>query len=172
MPFPAMRLGRLPRFGIKSARIATFASLLAVFAIIAVLTAVRIAQSDRINHAIGRTVTVRNDIQQVFLLMQGAETAQRGYLLTGQTKYLAPYDFASSHLPKLLHDLTSASNELNQDDVGQLKSAIDQKMSELTRTIALRREGRTQDATDIVSSGLGYDLMSGIRIHDRRLQHG
>ena len=39
------------------------------------------------------TVTIR--LQRVFSMLQDAETGQRGYLLTGQDRYLRPYEAAT-----------------------------------------------------------------------------
>jgi signal transduction histidine kinase len=170
MKLPIFLSGKLPRLEVRTVRIATFASLLVVFAIIAALTYLQITRSERTNQAIIGMIALRNDVDQVFLLAQGAETAQRGYLLTGQTKYLAPYERARTGLPVILARLAQAGDVLDQRDVGQLKASVGKRMAVLDRTIALRQQGRTRDAVNIIVSGLGYRLMAQIRGHAHSLE--
>ena len=161
---------KLPRLEVRTVRIVTFASLLVVFAIIAALTYLQITRSERSNQAIISAIALRNDVDQLFLFTQGAETAQRGYLLTGETKYLAPYESARKNLPVILARLAQAGDALDQRDVSQLKASIARRMAVLGRTVTLRRQGRTQDAVNIIVSGLGYRLMAQIRSHAHRLE--
>jgi len=170
MKLNSFRPGRLPQLEVRTIRIITFTALLMVFAIIAALTYLQIQRNERINQSIIGTIALRNEVEQVFLSTQGAETAQRGYLLTGQIKYLAPYHAARDRLPAILAHLSQADDALNQDDVTRLKGSVDRKMAELARTIALMRKGNADSAAAIVASGLGYGLMAEIRGHARTLQ--
>jgi signal transduction histidine kinase/FixJ family two-component response regulator len=69
--------------------------------------------------------------------VRAAEASQRGYLITGRTEYLAPYQQAITEVPKLvtrLHDLTN-------DDPGQqrrieaLTDATNTELTQLASTI-------------------------------------
>src|SRR5215475_9604623 len=39
-------------------------------------------------------------LEEVFSTTKDAETGQRGYIITGETSYLAPYNAAQAELPK------------------------------------------------------------------------
>ncbi len=71
-----------------------------------------------------------------------AETGQLGFLLTGDKKYLAPYEQAVASLPKRLDELDTMANPSQRAKVRQLKPIIADKLAELRETIALRRENK------------------------------
>src|SRR5208282_3443330 len=57
-----------------------------------------------------RTYQVINSAESVLSMMKDAERGERGFLLTGEASYLAPYNSAIAGLPnglKELKDLTS-----------------------------------------------------------------
>jgi len=90
-----------------------------------------------------------------------AESSQRGYLLTGNERYLKDYGPAHDLIPaqyesaaKLLSTYPQANQEL-----ARLKMAIDQKLSEMDQTIALKKSGRDIDAFALVNSDQGKALM-------------
>jgi len=96
--------------------------------------------------------------------LQDAERGQRGYLLTGQAAYIAPYDAAVRSVPRLLARLSSltATNAQQQRQVGKVAPLIDAKLAELRRTIAAYRRGGTPAARDIIATNTGLDEMRGI----------
>lgn len=101
----------------------------------------------------------------VLSLMQDAETGQRGYVLTGQERYLAPHANAVAKLPGALSDLKAAYAEAEraQDDLPILRTKIDEKLAELKQTIDLRRAGDEKGALEIVLSDHGKEAMDEIR---------
>jgi PAS domain S-box-containing protein len=73
-----------------------------------------------------------------------AETGERGYLLTGDRKYLAPYLKAAAVLPGQLKDLSKSAAAMNREvkQIAYLQSLIQEKMAEMQHTIEARdREG-------------------------------
>jgi signal transduction histidine kinase len=113
-----------------------------------------------------------------------AETAQRGYLLTGRPEYLAPYDEAQEDLSRSLKDLSvhyaerhdAAAQRLH----AQLETAVGTKMGELAETIKRQQDGRPAAALELVQAGLGreqMDLIRGLseallRLENERLNSG
>ncbi len=108
-----------------------------------------------------RSRSVLESVQRLFSTVQDAETGQRGYLLTGDEKYLTPYylaiQLASGEMARLKSLLA------RPDDAPRLSSAIDQKFAELHKTIDLRRAKGLQAALDVVLTGRGKMLMDEIR---------
>jgi|SRR5579875_225077 len=94
-----------------------------------------------------------------------AETGQRGYLLTGRKAYLEPYDRAIANLGKGVRDLKQlTSNDVNQQKrIQEMQPLINAKLSELQRTIELRRKGQIEKADQMVLQGTGKQLMDQIR---------
>ena len=94
-----------------------------------------------------------------------AETGQRGYLLTGEETYLAPYTNALSEMHTRLSDLQKAADEgfVSSEDVDRINRLVSAKLSELAQTVDLARQNRRQDALAVLKRGLGKQLMDEIR---------
>jgi PAS domain S-box-containing protein len=104
-----------------------------------------------------------------------AETGQRGYLLTGEEKYLDPYNRAVTVIPGELADLNdrAAIGLLAKNDVDELHRLGDGKLSELQNTIDLRRgPGGLSAGLTVVKSDVGRETMEVIRalVHRMILQ--
>lgn len=108
---------------------------------------------------------VRSAIVGVLTTVQDAETGQRGYLLANDIVYLAPYTTALESLPKrrqnLIDNVKSQPSYAMQLDA--LNEAIDGKMNELAKTVALTREGKTAEAVAVVRDDAGLVYMNKVR---------
>ena len=94
-----------------------------------------------------------------------AETGQRGYLLTGDEKYLAPYTNALSAMPVRMAALRKAAAEslVSAHDVDKIDQLVSAKFSELAETVDLKRQHRDPEALAIVKAGQGKQLMDEVR---------
>lgn len=111
------------------------------------------------------TRQVRLELWRAETLLVDAETGQRGYLLTGDPKYLAPYQVAVSQIDARIETLAelTADNPVQQRNIAELRPLVHEKLSELDRTVALYRAGHADQARSIVVSNLGLQTMDGIR---------
>ncbi len=101
---------------------------------------------------------------RLLLAITDAETGQRGYLLTGENAYLAPYRRAAGMIPQELDNLSRAVTEPAQrEKVEQLRSLVRAKLDELSSIIEMRRQGDAEGSRNSVKSGEGADLMRSIR---------
>jgi len=94
-----------------------------------------------------------------------AETGQRGYLLTGDEAYLKPYRAAIKDLDQItgqLKHLTS-DNPNQQNRIQAMEPLLEKKLSELQRTIDIRREEGLAAANQVVLEGSGKAWMDQIR---------
>ncbi|MCL4522569.1 MAG: CHASE3 domain-containing protein [Acidobacteria bacterium] len=94
-----------------------------------------------------------------------AETGQRGYILTGEDKFLAPYKAAVTEVPEefaTLRNLT-AENAQHQQRLQRLDDLIQQKMSGLKERIELRRTKSLEAASQAILEGPGQEIMDEIR---------
>ncbi|HEY2661082.1 MAG TPA: PAS domain S-box protein [Caulobacteraceae bacterium] len=101
-----------------------------------------------------------------------AETGQRGFLLTGDVNYLAPYESSQAEQSAEIAELrkvSQADGETNMrlDRIERLAAA---KMSELSETIALAKSGHREAALDIVRTNHGKEIMDAIRVQVVALQ--
>jgi signal transduction histidine kinase/CHASE3 domain sensor protein/CheY-like chemotaxis protein len=97
--------------------------------------------------------------------LKDAETGQRGYLLTGEARYLEPYNSAIDAIPVALQDLRklTSDNPRQQARIETLQSLIKDKLDELRLTIALRGTGKTGEALKVLLSDRGKQIMDRIR---------
>jgi len=88
------------------------------------------------------THQVLETLEQVISVMKDAETGQRGYLITGEDRYLEPYTTAHGQIDdvlKKLDELTSG-DQVEQGKLGEVKTLVQEKFSELQETIDLRKD--------------------------------
>jgi PAS domain S-box-containing protein len=116
-------------------------------------------------HLVEHTYQVLAAVESLRNLTQDAETGQRGYLLTGEERYLAPYTAALSKLnvsQAKLRELL-AGDPQQQARVTALNQATAAKLEELRQTIELRRMRGFEAALELVRTDLGKQAMDDIR---------
>ncbi len=111
---------------------------------------------------------VISELQELQTWVTDAETGQRGYLLTGDPRYLASFDAAPAAIDAISRRLrTDLSGEFgDQVEVIRLDQIVrlaDTKFSELSRTVDLERAGRHADAIIVVRSNAGLFVMASLR---------
>jgi PAS domain S-box-containing protein len=130
-----------------------------------------IVTSQRLHVLVGNQVWVIHsrevlaELERTESLLLDAETGQRGYLLTGESKYLGPYNYAITQIDSHILTLSqlTADNPSEQANVAQLGNLAHQKLSELNETIMLARSGQVNQARAVVLSDRGLLLMDQIR---------
>jgi PAS domain S-box-containing protein len=106
---------------------------------------------------------IMDGLKEVLSTLKDAETAQRGYLLTGQQSFLDSYREAVTSLSATLNILTSSNSrplQIRRAEV--LRTLINEKIGEMQLTIDLYAVDRVKALT-IVSTGRGRRLMDQIR---------
>jgi signal transduction histidine kinase len=113
-----------------------------------------------------RARAIRTATVDLMSLIQDAETGQRGYLLTHNEAYLAPYTEAVAHFDEhfsAFRGAVAASPDL-QPTTEPLFSLLQQKLTELKTTVDLARNGQFSSATSIVNEDTGKNLMNQARV--------
>lgn len=129
-----------------------------------VATFVMIGRTAQVNDSIEDAQQMRRAARTVLIAVIDAETAQRGFLLTGRPQYLQPYEAARQTLEPALEILHrgDADAELRAP-IERLQTAVNAKMAEMDSTLALARQGRIGPAIQVVRSDRGRQLMDAIR---------
>lgn len=98
-------------------------------------------------------------------LLKDAETGQRGYLLTGDERYLGPYQEAVAALWERQRDLRVglADRPRQRERLDALQPLMAAKLEELHRTVELRRARDAEAAIRLVRTDEGRVLMDRIR---------
>lgn len=122
--------------------------------------------------SVERTYHVLDRLNTVLAAFGDAETAQRGFLLTGEDGDLDPYRRAAlavpAHLRELSELLAGESSQLAR--LGKLELLAHDKLAELERTVQLRRGGDASAALAVVREGDGRALMDAIRAQVAEMQ--
>jgi CHASE3 domain sensor protein len=114
---------------------------------------------------VSHTLEVQRELATVEARMSEAESAERGYLLTGETTFLAPYTSATNEVRTRLVNLRKLMLD-NGSELGQLirtDSLSRAKLAELDSAVRLERAGRHDLAVASVKSARSDSLMSSIR---------
>ncbi|MGV0027535.1 response regulator [Phormidesmis priestleyi] len=111
------------------------------------------------------TYQVLAELQEVLSLIKDAETGQRGFLLTGEQRYLEPYNTAIASINQKMRDLRrlTADNPTQQRNLDDLEPQITAKLNELQETVRLKQAQQTEAALKIVRTGRGKQLMEAVR---------
>lgn len=142
-----------------------FAIGLVALVTILVATAWLIADTSRNADEVVEAREIRTAIVDLKSLVQDAEIGQRGFLLTGRESYLEPFNLATAEISGRFDSLRDrlVDNHLGTQQISELSDKIDTKMSELSQTITLARQGRTDEALSIVDSDVGKAVMDDAR---------
>jgi signal transduction histidine kinase/CheY-like chemotaxis protein len=103
------------------------------------------------------SLQVRGAEIRLYLILQAAESGQRGYLLTGDNRYLTPFVQARNGVTAVRATLQTLTrdNPDQQRRLSGLYPLIDAKMAELAHTVALKQAGKTDEALATVKSDVG-----------------
>ncbi|HZE97409.1 MAG TPA: PAS domain S-box protein [Planctomycetota bacterium] len=157
----------LGKSAIRSVFIGVVLVLFVSFAFVYVMGRIAVDSSRRL--AYQRAVLL--DFNRFLSSVKDAETGQRGYLLTGDERYLEPYRQAKAVVRQESAALLrlAAEGALARDQVARLNSLSEEKFVELERTIDLRRSGGLDQALELVKGGSGKALMDRIRAEVDRM---
>jgi Osmosensitive K+ channel histidine kinase len=97
--------------------------------------------------------------------LENMETGQRGYIITGQQSFLAPFNSGFADVNKtflILQKLTS-DNSVQQKNLAQMKPLIDAKITDMQNSISLRTNEGLDAAQAHVLTDKGKQIMDSIR---------
>ncbi|MGB0684431.1 MAG: CHASE3 domain-containing protein [Magnetovibrionaceae bacterium] len=160
--------GILPRLGLINTT-----AIAASCIILAALTGFLKFQWDTSERWLDHAQDVETVAVRLFSVLQDAESGQRGFLLTGEDRYLEPHNEALTALDGVFLELSRLSqvDEKLQVLLIDLELLIETKIAELKQTIALYKQGQFEEALGLVQSDLGQNAMDGIRlVVDKMLQ--
>ncbi|HEY2048700.1 MAG TPA: diguanylate cyclase [Caulobacteraceae bacterium] len=138
----------------------TLATLLLLGSVLgAVLSAIR--QSDSAGEARRAAFSLIMQMDAVVTDLRDAESAQRGYILSGRDSYLKPFPIAVRRLPGEVTGLRaqSTNDPVLLAQVDRLSEIVSLKTAELLEVIAVRRAKGFDAALAIVKTDRGEALM-------------
>ena len=111
-------------------------------------------------------------IQSIQSTMESAETGQRGFLITGDDRYLEPYTTARKNIGRQLADTGAVRLQQTalKDSFATLQKVIAAKFTEMETLIDLRRQLGQEAAFETLEEGSGKRLMDDIRIYCQTME--
>lgn len=111
-----------------------------------------------------RTQQTINSVNQILIDLQNAETGQRGYLLTGETAFLAPYYESMTSLPSSLSETRQLAKGVSEqvqrmDSIAHLVST---RLNTLDDLVAVKREGGDATVEQLAAGKLYMDSCRNI----------
>ena len=103
--------------------------------------------------------------QELLSGVSDAETGQRGYLITGERRYLEPYEAGQLRSANALLTLGRlvADNQQQIARVARLRSLVEAKNAELAEVLTVRDRNGFQAARDLVAADRGKMVMDETR---------
>ena len=108
---------------------------------------------------------VRGNLQRILSLVEEIETGQRGYIITGESSFLEPYQRAADKIQeRLAHVKTLTAHEPElRAQIETLVSLVNSRIAFAAESIDLRRSQGFAAAKDLLLSGKGQQDMERIR---------
>ena len=164
LPFSRTRIGLGTALGVAGALI--FFLITGAFAYSNML-ALR-ADTAKVVH----THEVITELGNLLSAIQDAETGQRGFLLTGNNRYLEPYQDAAARADASVSAIQALTrdNPVQQVNLRRLKPRIDARFAALRETIALRRTMGAAAALEEINTDRGKIQMDAVRVQIEALR--
>jgi methyl-accepting chemotaxis protein len=111
------------------------------------------------------THQVLENLERALSTLKDAETGQRGYIITGEDRYLEPYQSGTSAVNQTIQNLRglTADNPNQQRRIDALEPLVAAKLAELKDTIDLRKNKGFDAAMKEVLTDKGKQAMDDIR---------
>jgi PAS domain S-box-containing protein len=126
------------------------------------------------NHAqlVTHTSEVLTSLEEIVSAAKDTETGQRGFIITGELPYLAPYNDARTDIWQKVAQakLLTADNPRHQARFAELEQHITAKLAELAKSVELRQTDPEAARQDI-SAGKGKREMDAIRRIVSEMEH-
>lgn len=122
-------------------------------------------QSSQSLDRIDEYTRTRNAVNRLLQHVLDAETGSRGYLLTGDPRYLEPYNAAVAEISQDLDSLrtTYAAGEPESATLAHLTRNVQRKLAEMDMTVRMRQQGNEDAWKFVLTTDVGKEHMDAIR---------
>ncbi len=157
--------GKRPMRSIEQKIFGWFAFALTILALFVVIMYQATRELTQNISRVANTYEVLAELKATLSMMKDAETGQRGYLITGEGRYLEPYYAAASSIDERLDRLKTLTtdNPPQQSRLASLKAVMTRKFDELNVMIDGRKTKGQGAAREIVLTSQGKEKMDAIR---------
>lgn len=116
----------------------------------------------------------RGAINKLLQHVLDAETGQRGYLLTGDERYLEPYNTALADIDQNLDALRQLFTPYREQlvEFSQMSRHVSRKLAEMDLSVRMRKEGNEDAWKFVLTTDVGKEHMDAIREQATKLAAG
>jgi signal transduction histidine kinase/ActR/RegA family two-component response regulator len=142
-----------------------FALALACLGLIGVVSFFSVVRLNEHAAGVEHTYQVLNRLESLLGAVTDSETAERGYVITGDESYLEPYRQSGRVIDgqtKMLRELT-ADNRIQQERLDSMEPLVADRLAELRAVIELRKNQGLVAAQNATLTGQGKQLHDRIR---------
>jgi two-component system, sensor histidine kinase and response regulator len=113
-----------------------------------------------------QSYAVQSNVDDLYELVQGAESSQRGYLITGKEEYLNTYLNSFPQIPSTYARLKRSVRNLplRPNQIAELDDLLNKKLEELKLTVILQQSEKEDDALALFQTDRGENLMT--KLHE------
>ena len=137
------------------------------FALLALMVSVSLGLALRLTANLERLtgiVEYRGAVAIALNLARDAEIGQRGYLVTGEDSYLAPYRASVGQIAPLLAGIATMEGARGRDTAAEMRPLLAAKVAEMQQTVDLASKGQRDAAIAVVRTDRGKALMDRLRV--------
>lgn len=174
--FPSMGLFSRLREFLRTSSLARSVVLLLTAALVLLLavnvsTFIMINRTAAFNAQVDQAWQARRVARSIILNIQSAETAQRGFLLTGQPGFLVTFEKNKAAMAGIFADFErrAAGDEVALASAEALTRITRDKFIEMSATLDLARQGRIGQAVSRVRTGQGQAMTEALNAEMSRL---
>lgn len=128
-------------------------------------------QSGRALGEIENHTRTRAALSRLLVQVLDAETGSRGYLLTGDPRYLEPYSAAVNDMQRNLDSLRAvyAPDSSESETLEQLQRNVQRKLAEMDMSVRMRKQGNEDAWMFVLMTDVGKEHMDAIREQANKL---
>jgi PAS domain S-box-containing protein len=142
-----------------------FAIALGIVLVIGIAAITSIQRFLATSNEVARTHAVLIELHSAIGRLSDAESAQRGYVITGDAAYLAPFETAAGAVPRHIAELRAGTSAVDAraERLDRLADLADRRLAIMQSVVAARRDQGADSATAIIGLGSGKEVMDSIR---------
>ncbi len=116
------------------------------------------------NRLVVHTHLVIEKLDSLSAALTDAETGQRGFLLTGQEEYLAPYNAARSVIGGEIETLGRllSDNPVQVEILARIRALAEKRLAAMQEVVNLRKQSGPDAASEAIRTGNGRQVMEAI----------
>jgi signal transduction histidine kinase len=158
------------RFAISRSSINLVLALLAALFLVGI-NETGFLQSNKALDDIAAASRIRGTLNRVLQLTLDAETGSRGYLLTGDARYLEPYNTAVADIGKQIDSLRASYPQGSEESqiLNNLQLNTQRKLAEMDLSVRMRKQGNEDAWKFVLMTDVGKEHMDAIRAEATKL---